>query len=309
MWKKSLTYLIGLWICAVFPLNAQANSTCFHFVAQKLSIPEELNPLEASDCLREFKLGIALAEKSEAELAIQSFKRAEVSAPESPKEIRMALQYAQLWVYYQNYRFEEATRYFEKVDLLFAGESFPQFKELLLMMFESYERSEQFTKADHVLERIKKSYPHEVQQRLLSRALFRKDFKKIEDLSTDAPQHEFLNRLSQGYQKKIKSPKLAKWLGILCPGAGYLYAGQTKSAITSFLINGLLIAASSQLFVGHYYALGLLLATFEAGWYVGGVLGGTEAAKSFNNQLYEDFESKVTFQEQIIYEQKLDFEL
>lgn len=308
MKKKSLTFLIRLSIFAIFLLNGEANSASFHFIPQKLSIPEGLKALDASDCYKEFKLGVALAEKSEEELAIQSFKRAEVAAPENLKEIRMAIQYAQLWVHYQNYHFEQAARYFEKGDLLFARESFPQFKELLLMMFESYERTQQFTKADHLLERIRKSYPNEVQQMLLSRALFRKDFKKIEELSSDAPQHEFLTRLSKGYQKKIKSPKLAKWLGILCPGAGYLYAGQTKSAMTSFLINGLLIAASSQLVVAHYYALGLLLATFEAGWYVGGILGGAEAAKSYNNQLYQDFESKVTFQEQIIYEQKLDLE-
>jgi len=70
--------------------------------------------------------------------------------------------------------------------------------------------------------------------------------------------------------------KFAKWLGVLCPGAGYLYAGQPKTALTSFLVNGLLIAASTQLFVSHLYTLGVVVATFEAGWYVGGILGGKE---------------------------------
>lgn len=301
MLKQGSYTLLGFFL--LFALHLHGESTSFHFIPQEIKVASSL---DESDWHREYRLGVAFLKEHEVQLALQALKRAEVLTPKELKEEKRNIQYAQLVVRYQNRDYKEVISFFEKTSLLYSNEEFAPFHDLLFMLHESYERTEAFQKADILLERIGKTYPNELEKLLMSQALFRKDFKKIGLLSDQNSKRGYLRELSGYYQKKMKSPKLAKWLGIICPGAGYLYAGQPKSATTSFLVNGLLIAASAQLFIAQYYTLGFLIATFEAGWYIGGILGGRDATTSYNNHLYQDFESKVTHHESLFMEPKLN---
>ncbi len=76
-------------------------------------------------------------------------------------------------------------------------------------------------------------------------------------------------------------------LNALIPGAGYLYIGQKKSALTAFLLNGLFIAAAYQFFHHRHVAAGIITTGFEAGWYFGGIYGAGEEAKYYNERLFE----------------------
>ena len=71
------------------------------------------------------------------------------------------------------------------------------------------------------------------------------------------------------------------------PGAGYLYVGQRRAAVTSFLINTLFILATIRFFEREDYAAGIITAGFEAGWYFGGINGAAGAAREYNERLYE----------------------
>lgn len=67
---------------------------------------------------------------------------------------------------------------------------------------------------------------------------------------------------------------------------GYLYTGQKKTALTSFLLNGLFLAATVELFRNGYPVAGVLTASLEFGWYFGGINGAGLSAKYYNDQLY-----------------------
>ena len=72
------------------------------------------------------------------------------------------------------------------------------------------------------------------------------------------------------------------------PGSGYLYLGQKKSALTSFLLNGLFIYAAYEFFHHGYTAAGIITTSFEAGWYFGGIYGAGEEAKFYNERIYNE---------------------
>lgn len=312
MFKKALFIFICIPLCCSFcvqsaPLNA-SYATLLPTGTFKGNFPSINEEEERQDWVREYRLGQIFAKERELDLALNAFKRALVLVPNSFVERKNEIQYALLYTHYLKEEYTQFIQSFEKSSLLYAQSSFVAYHDLLLMLYDSYEKVQSKHKADLVLERIYKEFPKEGEQLLLSQALTRKDLSKVAALSEQFSKLSYLLDLSQNYQKKMKSPKLAKWLGVLCPGAGYLYAGQPKSATTSFLVNGLLIAASVQLFIAHFYTLGLLTATFEAGWYIGGILGSKAAVKSYNNQLYQDFTSKVTLQENLIIEERLNYE-
>ena len=89
------------------------------------------------------------------------------------------------------------------------------------------------------------------------------------------------------YYLEKKSVAKAQTFNALLPGAGYLYLGQKKSALTAFLLNGLFIAAAYEFFHHRHVAAGIITTSFEAGWYFGGIYGAGEEAKYFNEKAYE----------------------
>ena len=55
-------------------------------------------------------------------------------------------------------------------------------------------------------------------------------------------------RMLKMYEYEKKSIRKAEVFNAILPGAGYFYAGQIESGITSFLINALFIAATYEFF-------------------------------------------------------------
>lgn len=85
---------------------------------------------------------------------------------------------------------------------------------------------------------------------------------------------------------KPKSQSLGLTLGII-PGFGYLYAGHSKSAFSSLIINSLLVFATYSTFKSNNNGLGTLLALTSLGFYFGNIKGGKMAVERHNNTFYE----------------------
>lgn len=83
---------------------------------------------------------------------------------------------------------------------------------------------------------------------------------------------------------KQKSPTAAMLLGIL-PGAGYLYTGQPRNAITSLVVNSVLAYAVYTSFKTENYGLGIILGAFSVSFYGGNIVGSGRSARHYNEYL------------------------
>lgn len=150
----------------------------------------------------------------------------------------------------------------------------------------AYHRSKQETQAG-ALHLISHAYEATNQEYVLSERLNQALVDQVKYLSQYAAAQEGISNLVQTYEEKKKSPITAGALNALIPGAGYLYVGQKQTAVTSFLINSLFIWGSVYFFGHGNIPAGILATSFEAGWYIGGIQGATQAATFYNERLYE----------------------
>lgn len=80
---------------------------------------------------------------------------------------------------------------------------------------------------------------------------------------------------------KQKNPALAKSLSII-PGLGYLYTGHKGSALTSFLVNGLLGYATYTSFDKKNYGIGAICGFLNLSFYIGNLNGAARSAHRYN---------------------------
>lgn len=240
-----------------------------------------------SDWGREFIIGQAFAKELDLYRAIFSFKRALILLPEDDLSRRMELQYDILLCYFLGQRYDEAVEEFEKGDLAHADKSFPAYHDLLLVLYECYREMDDPEKQIKIYELMEKSYPDTAEKISLSRALREGDLERVGCFAEGFQKDSYLDDLLDYYKKNKKSVAKAQALNAILPGAGYLYIGQKKSALTAFLLNGLFITAAVQFFRYGHNAAGIITTGFETGWYFGGIYGAGEEAKYYNERLYE----------------------
>jgi tetratricopeptide (TPR) repeat protein len=229
---------------------------------------------------RETRIGFAFARQLDLYQAITAFRRAIILSP--PKERRLEIEYEILLCYYMGKKYDEAIYAFESSDLKQVDTRFPAFSDLLIILYECYQQTGQEQKAERILELLK-LYDPDVEKRLqISKTLLQGDIASLQR-SEEPYIHDFLAT----YRAQKKSPQKAQWLNAILPGAGYLYVGQKQSAITSFLLNGLFIAAAYHFYERGNIAAGVITTSFEAGWYFGGINGAKLEAKLYNERLYE----------------------
>jgi len=97
-----------------------------------------------------------------------------------------------------------------------------------------------------------------------------------------SPSEEILSVLDRIPRLPYRSPVLAGVLSALVPGAGQLYAGETKDALLSFLVNGALIAATYEAFDKQVYGVGGVACVVAAGFYAGNLYGAVNSAHHAN---------------------------
>lgn len=236
---------------------------------------------------KEYLIGLRFAERLDLYRAVTSFKRAEILIPEDLVHRKQELEYFIIFSYYLGNRFEDAIDAFDDSTLGIVDQKFPAYHDLLIILYESYKNVEDEKKALKVLQIIKTNYPETAKRLELATALSTGNLKDVKKLSYNKETKEELSHLLNEYQQEKKSIATAQGLNALLPGAGYLYVGQKQSALTSFLLNGLFIAAAYNFFSHGHTAAGIITTSIEAGWYFGGIYGAGESAKLYNERVYE----------------------
>lgn len=301
--KASISFflIIGL---ALTQVSCQVNCqkmepiiTCQVPTQRIESLPSAFPPLstdeKGQDWAKELIIADAFAKECDFYRAITSYKRALILLPPSAIERRLQIDYDLVLCYYLGGKYQEAINIFEASDLSQANPDFPPFNNLLLMIYDCYFLTHQEEKAQCVLEIIRQFSPESADDLLLYQTLKEGEVQTARCLISKHPASEEMQKDFAFYDQFAKSPKKARLLNAVLPGAGYYYVGQTRSAMTSFIINALFTAAAYQFFRNGYPAAGAITASIEAGWYLGGINGAGIEAQEFNTRLYEGISRKV----------------
>lgn len=261
---------------------------CF-FPSERLinSLPSSFPPLNEeelqSEWGKELYIGLRFVEEADYYRAISSFKRAQFTIPfDNPRKEQ--IEFSIFQAYYLAGKYDDALFVFDTCGLSAISMQFPALDDLLLMLYESYIQTNQIEHALRILCLIE-ARDHEKAQKAKLHLLLQNGDLPL--LDKEAEQNAELNSLLGSYYSYAKSPRKARWLNAILPGAGYYYVGQQKSAFTAFVINALFAAAAYKFFDEGYWAAGLITAGIEAGWYFGGINGAGLAANEYNERLYE----------------------
>lgn len=236
---------------------------------------------------KELVLGYAFAKEWDLYRAITCYKRALILLPECDIDRRLQLEYSLIQCYYLGNKYQEALTLFERSELSQAQASFPAFKNLLLIIYDCYLSTDQDEKASCVLNAIQLYSDETFTDLELYEALKKGEVDQARCLVENHCHLESLQKDFAFYDQFAKSPRKARVLNAILPGAGYYYVGEKKSAVTSFIINTLFTAAAYQFFHRGYVAAGAITTSLELGWYLGGINGAGIEAQQFNTRLFE----------------------
>jgi hypothetical protein len=251
-------------------------------------LPSPFPPLTEKELDQSFGQELMIARKFAREgdyyRAITSFKRAAFLIPKQEKQRRLEIDYGIILCYYMGQKYSEVLLTFEGSDLSSVTSDFPTFGDLIMILQDSYTQCGQEQKGAMLLELMEKGDPERAEKLKASHALTNGDLQQALGHVPECDElHHFANRFCHCY----KSARKAQVLNAILPGAGYYYVGQKKSALTSFVINTLFIAAAYHFFDHGNWGAGLITTSLEAGWYIGGINGAGIAAVEFNERTYE----------------------
>ena len=248
---------------------------------------------------KEYLIGVAFAKELDLYRAVTAFKRAQILIPANQTERRREITYNIILSYYLGGRYEEVIDSFESSDLVYADTTFPAYHDLLLILYESYDQIHAGEKAHQILELIDKSYPETASSMKEADVLLHGNIHELKALSCAYPSKDYLHQIADCYERNRKSVSKAQTLNGIIPGAGYFYVGQAQSGVTALLLNGAFITASYFFFKKGNVAAGVITSSLEAGWYFGGIYGAGEAAKLYNERLYEQMASNTMQRERL----------
>ena len=254
-------------------------------------LPSPFEPLsaeeKAQDWGKEYLIGMGFAHQLDLYQAIVAFKRGEILVPDDAGMRKLEMQYEIILCYYLGKKHLEVIDTFEHSGLKHIDTGFPTLHDLLVMLYDSYLQEGQDTNAEHTFRLIKQYYPETAEQLTISTALTGGHIDIVNWLADNYPKAEYLDSFLNDYAMQKKSVGKAQFSNAILPGSGYLYLGQKQSALTAFLLNGLFIAAAAYSFEHGNVAAGVILTSFEAGWYFGGIYGAGLEAKRYNEHIYE----------------------
>ncbi len=236
---------------------------------------------------QEYAIGQKFAKDLDLYRAITTFKRAAYLMPEGERYRLLELEYQVMLCYYLGERYEEVITTYNQSRLYTVDTSFPTYHDLLVILYESYVKTDNELRAAHILRTLHLHYPETAGKLDLSTTMIKGSLPAIVHTSSSGLSDSTLREIVTHYDAEKKSVKKAQALNMVLPGAGYLYVGQKQSALTAFLLNGLFIATAIHFFTQGHLAAGIITTSFEAGWYFGGIYGGGESAKFYNERLYE----------------------
>lgn len=259
--------------------------------AKLCHLPSSFEPLSQEELLQDWGKELMMGEKFTREWdlyrAISCFKRAKMLIPMDQVERRLQIDYDLLLAYYFGQKYNEVISQFETSDLIYVNQLFPPFSNMLILLYDSYSEMNLDVKAEAILETIQKCSLETAEDLSLYWMIKNGEIDEVQNQIAIHRNAADLQPDLDLYTENIKSPKKARLLNAIFPGAGYYYVGLKKSAITSFLINTLFTYAAYQFFKRGYPAAGIITTSLETGWYLGGINGAGIEAQQFNNRLYE----------------------
>ena len=233
---------------------------------------------------KEYVIAQHFAQELDLYRAITTFKRAEYLLPVGHETRLLEIQYQILLSYYLGKRYQDALVFYQRSHLRLVTSSFPVYHDLLLILYESYLQEGNLDQAAYILHSLKTHFPETAKKLELSTAL---STGRLAFLEKETAHDPAISHLLDHYNSNKKNVSKAQTLNAILPGSGYLYVGQKQSAITSFLLNALFIAAAYHFFQKNHIAAGVIVTSFETGWYFGGIYGAGAAAKLYNERLFE----------------------
>lgn len=239
-----------------------------------------------SDWGKEYTIAKAFASELDLYRAVSTFKRAHILVSDRTDR-KLEIQYDIILCYFLGKKYTDAIEAFERSELAYVDKTFPAYRDMLLVLYESYRELDDKEKQAKIIELLEKSFPDTSEELKVSLAIREANLVAINEFACGFQHPSYLDNLIGCYETQKKSVGGAQLLNALIPGAGYLYIGQRKSALTAFLLNGLFIAAATQFFIHKHLAAGIITTGFEAGWYFGGIYGAGEEAKYYNERIYE----------------------
>lgn len=302
-WAGLILLCIVFWGCQPTPCCLEPN-LCYwpppyHIERLPSSFPP-LTPVERTqEWGKELFLGKAFAKEMDLYRAITCFKRALILIPKN-HERRFEIEYDIFFAYYVAQKYQDAVEAFEGSRLIDAPETFPVFRDLLIALYDSYVKVNLPERACRILGILDAMDACAANQLRLETAISQVDFPGIVNAGNASSSCDHINEFITTYLTEAKSVSKAQTLNALLPGAGYYYVGQKRSAITSFVINALFIAAAYQLFDRGYIPAGIIVASLETGWYFGGINGAGLEAKQYNENLYSRL-SRVTMERERLF--------
>lgn len=257
-------------------------------------LPSCFKPLLESEKGRDWAKELLIANTFAREMdfyrAITSYKRAlimiEIDNDTNPDTLayrKKQMEFGIIQSYYLGQKYQACIDVFETSLLKESPNNFPALRELLIIVYDAYQLTNQCERSEYIWKLIENFDCDTAKKLKTSSALSKANFSTLNTLSDSS---QGLCDLLHTYDKCKKSIKTAQTLNAVLPGAGYLYVGQRQTALTSFLINTLFIAAAYHFFSHGNPAAGIITTTLEVGWYVGGINGAGLAAKVYNEQLY-----------------------
>lgn len=303
--NKGRIYLLLLFLCSCYRvpehLEPKINSCVQDRYLQQLPSPfPALTSAEKSqDWGKEYLIGLGFAHRLDLYQAITAFKRADILIPAENHQRKLELYYEILLCYYLGKKYEEVDQAFRLTALSNVDPSFPAYKDLLVILYDTYVQLNNDARANYILELIHQNDPEAYEKCILSTALIKADFPTIKMIDQLPPPKPYLDQMLTQYEKQKKSVNTAKLLNAVIPGAGYYYIGQKQTAVTAFLVNGLFIAAAVHFFLKNEIAAGVITTSFEAGWYFGGIYGVAHETKFYNERLYERLTTPMMHQQKL----------
>lgn len=284
----SLIFLVG---CCHTNSHLLEPNVCYETTPLLLeSLPRAFKPLSPEEVKTDWgkELMIAHTFVREVDLyrAITAFKRALILAPYDLMDRRLQMEYGILYCYYLGEKYSEVIQTFETSQLTAVGGSFPPFKDLIVILYDSYQEVGQSAKAERVYTLLEQVDEGKANKLRLSDMILEGDLEAAEQEIGCYPDDELSNFLGE-YRAESKSVRKAQILNACLPGAGYYYAGLKKAAFTSFVINAVFTAATYRCFETGNIAAGIILASLETGWYLGGINGAGLAVKEYNQSIFD----------------------
>jgi len=298
----ALLLLIVLCLSACQPRYQEIDPTITYIPQQRhiAKLPSPFPPLSiderSQDWGRELWVGISFAQELDLYRAITSFKKARFLLPADATQHRLQIDYSIALCYYLGKKYCDVINTVEGSGLINVDVHFPAYHDLLIILYDAYRESGYGDKAARILKFIEKEVPNTATNLTLSQAITTGNIPCIRSLAVEHPSCDALQEMLCCYCQQAKSASTAQTLNALLPGAGYFYVGQRSTAITSFLLNSLFIWATVRFFEEGHVAAGIITASLEAGWYLGGINGAGLAAKQYNEYLYECYGKEMMLQ-------------